>query len=352
MAYAQRLINRILEAERVRGGSLASGKTYRDEPILRTGTNLVRQGDSAHGRPAHRAAASSPTDDAPTAFRKHSKNRVAGLEPPPEPGWRRSVSCFDPDEIGWPSRTHSTRRYMENDSAQMEFLRALKEDPDYNGSTPAKRAEAKRRINGKNRQAAEKGKPGKRRGKNSNPPTSAAAGQRGEPTESAPLAGENQPREFTVDLGRLAGIRAAAKRSCEALLTDEERFDVSETSKAKTIQTTEATNPNVACDGAVVRPTVEESAASGCAADTPSASDRRDSPFSPAEAAFLRCLIEHAPAAQRAHVAKEAGVPESMLMDAINEKALDLIGDIAVEQHGAQPEIVEDYIEKLRGLVA
>ena len=51
MSYAQRLIGRILADERARGNRLADEKVYRDEPILRTGADLLKDAP----RPATRA---------------------------------------------------------------------------------------------------------------------------------------------------------------------------------------------------------------------------------------------------------------------------------------------------------
>ena len=40
-----------------------------------------------------------------------------------------------------------------------------------------------------------------------------------------------------------------------------------------------------------------------------------------------------------------------MMMDAINEKALDEIGDVILEEGDDGPEILEDYLEDVRGIV-
>ena len=40
-----------------------------------------------------------------------------------------------------------------------------------------------------------------------------------------------------------------------------------------------------------------------------------------------------------------------LLVDAVNEKLFDLLGDTAVEFVGAQPSIVEDYWDDVKGAV-
>lgn len=68
------------------------------------------------------------------------------------------------------------------------------------------------------------------------------------------------------------------------------------------------------------------------------------------EIAYLRCLVEGAPAAKRTAVLQRAGVMESLMVDAVNEKLYDMLGDIAVEDAGEGPTIIEDYAEDVKGI--
>lgn len=68
------------------------------------------------------------------------------------------------------------------------------------------------------------------------------------------------------------------------------------------------------------------------------------------EIAYLRCLVEDAPATKRIAVLQRAGVMESLMVDAVNEKLYDMLGDIAVEDAGEGPTIIEDYAEDVKGI--
>ena len=68
------------------------------------------------------------------------------------------------------------------------------------------------------------------------------------------------------------------------------------------------------------------------------------------EIVYLRCLVEGAPATKRAAVLQRAGVMESLMVDAVNEKLYDMLGDIAVEDADEGPTIIEDYAEDVKGI--
>ncbi len=69
------------------------------------------------------------------------------------------------------------------------------------------------------------------------------------------------------------------------------------------------------------------------------------------EASYLRCLATGAPAAQRAAVLAQAGAMETLIVDAVNEKLYDLLGDIAVEETGEGFALIEDYEDDVRGML-
>lgn len=115
------------------------------------------------------------------------------------------------------------------------------------------------------------------------------------------------PRRIEIDLAKLAGIRASAAETREALLIDEER------------------------EG---EPPAPEPVA-------PSRGEKGDSlKLTTNELAFLRDLLD-------GRTPDAAGA--DLIVDAVNEKLYDLLGDTAVEfdAQGA-PELVEDYAEDVR----
>ncbi len=133
---------------------------------------------------------------------------------------------------------------------------------------------------------------------------------------------EHAPRRIEIDLSKLAGIRSTAAVTRDALLVDEERED--------------AGTP------ASPEPAGAESAGVGAPATDQTQKDEKDAPLglSTAELEFVRALLEgRAPAANSM----------DLLVDAINEKFFDLVGDVVIE-FGADgaPTLVEDYVEGVR----
>ena len=75
------------------------------------------------------------------------------------------------------------------------------------------------------------------------------------------------------------------------------------------------------------------------------------SPLDETQAAYLRCLLEDAPPEERADTVAESRVSEDMLVDAINEAFLDLVGDTVIEFGPEGPELIEDYREDVREML-
>lgn len=178
--------------------------------------------------------------------------------------------------------------------------------------------------------------------------------QRAAAEERARLEAER--RRISIDFSKLSGIRAEAALSCEALLVDEEReagagdradaaseSHPSEETAGEFTARTEATADGAAVDNRIV---------ADASADGHAATDAAASPFSPAEATYLRLLLEGSSADERRAALQAAGISEAMMIDAVNEKALDELGDIVVEEGADGPELLEDYIEDVRGIVA
>ena len=204
-----------------------------------------------------------------------------------------------------------------------------------------------------------------------------------------------------IDFSKLQGIRAAAATTRESLLIDEERSDASgDGSPAAGARATgctaatcaasatgatgvagaggsavlaqgagaassagmphEPSAPSTACVLHEVRMPDEAGAPrETCAPREAHVSRETQAKTSAApnaaglsedEIAYLRCLVEDAPATKRAAVLQRDGVMESLMVDTVNEKLYDMLGDIAVEDAGEGPTIIEDYAEDVKGI--
>ena len=117
------------------------------------------------------------------------------------------------------------------------------------------------------------------------------------------------PRRIEIDLSKLDGIRSTAAETREALLVDEEREEVA------------------------------------APVESPSGPEGRDSlGLTAAESALLRNLLDGHPGAA-------SGV--DLLVDAINEKLFDLVGDtvLAFDETGS-PALIADYADDVREALA
>ena len=45
------------------------------------------------------------------------------------------------------------------------------------------------------------------------------------------------------------------------------------------------------------------------------------------------------------------GIMLSVIVDCVNEKLFDLFGDTVIDFNGDVPELIEDYIEELKGII-
>ncbi len=151
---------------------------------------------------------------------------------------------------------------------------------------------------------------------------------------------EAERRRITIDFSQLAGIRAAAAVTQEALLTDEEREAL---------------------------PTEQEREDSGSASgdsplDPPRAESvrserdqREESPDALPESAFALTTAErvvlHALITGAATPTNPEGQMLSLVIDSINEKLFDVVGDAVIEYEGDDPVLVEDYLEDVREIL-
>jgi len=139
-----------------------------------------------------------------------------------------------------------------------------------------------------------------------------------------------------IDRGALRGIRAAAVRTREALLVDEEREEVPEPVHAPEL----APVPELAPAPEAATTATPEPAASVAPPAQPDAFG-----LSPADAALVRALLDgtYDEAALRA-----ANTTAALAADRINEALFDLVGDTVIEFEGDVPRIVEDYADDVR----
>lgn len=121
-----------------------------------------------------------------------------------------------------------------------------------------------------------------------------------------------QAARVTINRSALTGIRAAAVRTREALLVDEEREEAAEPVVAVAVEP--------AADAAAAQPVA------GLSAE---------------DAAYLRALLAGAPA-------QAPGGMASLAVDRINEALFELVGDTVIEFEGDAPRVVEDYADEVR----
>ena len=124
--------------------------------------------------------------------------------------------------------------------------------------------------------------------------------------------------KVTVDFTKLDRIRDDAAAVREALLTDEEREDA-----------------NGVGAPVEVHPEAEEQSSSKAAADTL---------FSTEEQSFLRLLLH---GGDWQTYLRQQHKPLGVMMDAVNNKAMDWLGDVVLEDDGEGPKVIEDYIEDI-----
>lgn len=148
-----------------------------------------------------------------------------------------------------------------------------------------------------------------------------------------------------IDLSKLSGIRAAASSTCEALLVDEER----ETGEVP------PSSPSSNSPDSNERDIKSRSAHAELRAEMKAEPPTRDP--SPTEQAVERpfgltedeCLLLIGLVKKEELLLRDRAESVNLLVDSINEKMFDLLGDTAVEfgEDGA-PRVVEDYAEDLQ----
>lgn len=190
---------------------------------------------------------------------------------------------------------------------------------------------------------------------------------------------EQEARVIHVDLSQLAGIRAAASLTQEALLVDEEREErpaAGEASEGVPVSSSKDVESSGAADEGEAEGASEAAAGHARAMVTEQATLDLDTlphvtpgpptrasqgtlepptqtpqaevgasaslGLTPDELSLLRSLLAGKPA----HAAQ--GTSMDMLVDGINEKLFDLLGDTMLEFDDAEPRLVEDYVGDVR----
>ncbi|WP_204230527.1 TerB N-terminal domain-containing protein [Collinsella sp. An307] len=153
------------------------------------------------------------------------------------------------------------------------------------------------------------------------------------------------PRVIDIDLSKLSGIRSAAAETREALLIDEEREEgaagspsassspaLREAPLAPPVRAELAEEELASPSGAPTQPTMVQTPSGGL--------------LTPEEVAYVTALLDG-----RAATTPD-GISEDLLVDTINEKLFDLLGDTAIEFGVTGPCIIDDYRDDIRELIA
>lgn len=152
------------------------------------------------------------------------------------------------------------------------------------------------------------------------------------------------PRRVEIDLSKLAGIRSAAAVTREALLIDEERgLEVQETGFPPSSNI-------LAAKDAAAKLRAKETPSPGPTGLAPSSSENLgtdaagEHSLTSEECSLLRALLRGEKYVGTGNI--------DLIVDAVNEKLFDLLGDTAIE-FGAdgQPQLIEDYIDDVREVV-
>ena len=185
---------------------------------------------------------------------------------------------------------------------------------------------------------------------------------------------EAERRRITIDRSQLASIRAAAAVTQEALLTDEER-GIEETSSLSEPNATVAMSELVSAsapppvDAQDGSPSQDDASIAMThatpVASTPPAEMAPSSPQPSAEPTrvpgnesefltslelrLVRGMLEGTPASS---LLSPTDPFVSVVVDTINEKFFDIVGDAVIEFDGDEPYLIEDYLDDIREVLA
>lgn len=172
---------------------------------------------------------------------------------------------------------------------------------------------------------------------------------------------EAERRRVSIDRAQLAGIRSRSAVTREQLLIEEERLEDAQLVEEgqfildRSDHCLEQNEPFE--DSALGDPAVADSckaeidppaeSASVSASDVVKTKPMSELPYglSPIEFSYLRAMIaDNADAARLSEVDSQ-----DLIIDSINEKLFELLGDIAIEFIEGEPKLIEDYRDDLKG---
>ena len=172
---------------------------------------------------------------------------------------------------------------------------------------------------------------------------------------------EAERRRVSIDRAQLAGIRSRSAVTREQLLIEEERLEDAQLVEEEQfifdrsdhcLEQNEPFEDSALGDPAVAdscKAEVDSSAesASVSASDVVKTKPMSELPYglSPIEFSYLRAMIaDNADAARLSEVDSQ-----DLIIDSINEKLFELLGDIAIEFVEGEPKLIEDYRDDLKG---
>ena len=165
---------------------------------------------------------------------------------------------------------------------------------------------------------------------------------------------EAESRKIVIDLSKLGDIRAAAATTREALLVDEEIED--EPAAPAPAAPVPTAQPSHAGEKGVAPSAATSPLAGGTiSADAPAAQGGPDD----AAGGDMPCGLNGLELEVIARVSEGRGFSDllgpgrpmaSVLVDSINEKLFDELGDTAIEYVDGEPRLVPDYVEDVRDI--
>lgn len=163
-----------------------------------------------------------------------------------------------------------------------------------------------------------------------------------------------ESRKIVIDLSKLGGIRAAAATTREALLVDEEIED-EPNAPAPAAPVPTAQPSHAGEKGAAPSAATSPLAGGTISADAPAAQGGPDD----AAGGDMSCGLNGLELEVIARVSEGRGFSDllgpgrpmaSVLVDSINEKLFDELGDTAIEYVDGEPRLVPDYVEDVRDI--
>ena len=119
----------------------------------------------------------------------------------------------------------------------------------------------------------------------------------------------NAAPKIEIDMSKLQGIRTASEITGKKLIVDEETEEIAAPDEPKPVNNTELSDD---------------------------------------EFAFMQKMLYGEDYESFLH---KKGIMLSVIVDCVNEKLFDLFGDTVIDFNGDVPELIEDYIEELKGII-